>query len=182
MQRRTMSDPFTGIPLREMLDQLFADAVLPSRRRMASEGGGTLTPPVNMYETDADVVVVVPMPGMSPNDIEVELLGTQLTIRTPVRRDVPHGTAGSSGGSASSTPSIHTTDSKPVTPRDGAEGHRYYLHEFQMGPYERTLELPREVDADRAQSTYVHGLLTLRFPCRQADRPRRISLQAGSGS
>ncbi len=180
MQRRTLPDPFPSIPLREMIDQLFTDAVLPARRRLMSRSDGVLTPPVNVYETAADLIVVMPLPGMSPNDIEVDLLGTQLTVRANVRRDIPHGTAGSQGGSTDPTPSVHSADSRPRHDPNGdpEEGHRYYLHEFQIGPYERTIELPRAVDADRVQSSYVHGLLTLRFARREAEQPRRISLQS----
>jgi len=177
MQRRLITDPFSGIPLREMLDQLFTDAVLPARRSTSNQAG-VITPPVNVYETDADVMVVMPLPGVSPNDIEVELLGTQLSVRTHARRDVPHGTAGPAGGSTSSTPTVHTSDSSGRGESDGEPaGRRYFLHEFQIGPYERTVELPRPVDADRVQSSYEHGLLSLRLPCRDADRPRRISVQ-----
>jgi HSP20 family protein len=178
MQNRRMIDPLSGIPLREMLDQLFADAVLPSRLRGTRSTEGTLTPPVNMYETDSDLMVVVPLPGMSPNDIDVELLGTRLTIRTHARRDVPHADAGPRGGSPDSQ--ANTGARGNASPGDDGSqdvGHRYHLHEFQIGPHERILELPREVDGDRVQSTYEHGLLSLRFPCRQADRPRRITLQ-----
>jgi HSP20 family protein len=179
MMNRPFPDPLSGVPLREMLDQLFTDAVLPSRRRAAASGQATLTPPVNMYETNAEVVVIVPLPGVSPNDIEVDLLGTQLTIRTTARRDVTHGDVGSSGGSASSTGQL-TSDSGQARAQGGSASgqHRYYLHEFHIGPYERQLELPREVDADKVQSSYEHGLLSLRFPCRDAQRPRRINLQS----
>jgi HSP20 family protein len=180
MQRRSLPDPFPSIPLREMIDQLFVDAVLPARRWLTSRSDGVLTPPVNVYETATDLMVVMPLPGMSPNDIEVDLLGTQLTVRTHARRDIPHATAGSQGGSTDATPTVHTADSKPRhnPGADPENGHRYYLHEFQIGPYERTIELPRPVDADRVQTSYEHGLLSLRFAFREADQPRRISLQS----
>jgi len=164
-------EPRSGVPLRDLMDQLFSEAVLPSRRQRGSSSESVQTPPVNMYETDADLMVVVPLPGMSPNDIDVEVMGNQLTIRTNARRDVPHPEAGPEGGS--------TSDGGGAS---GGQERRYYMHEFQIGPHHRTIELPREVNIDQVHSSYEHGLLSLRFPRRQAERPRRINLQSSESS
>jgi HSP20 family protein len=166
-------DPRSGLPLREMMDRLFSEAFVMPRERVSGRPGresaaGTMTPPVNMYETDADVIVVIPMPGVSPHDVQVDLLGTQLTVRADVRRDEPHPSVGSQGGAAG--------------PGEGQFRHRWHLHEFQIGPYHRVVELPYNVDADDIQATYEHGLLTLRIPCPKAQTPRRIPLQRDSGA
>jgi HSP20 family protein len=149
-----------------MMDQLFSEAfVMPAERRAAGQreqpAPGELEPPVNMYETDTDLMVVLPIPGVSPNDIEVELLGTQLSVRTTARRDEPHPNVGPRGGD----------------PGPGDPPRSYYLHEFQIGPHARVVELPYAVDPDKVQTSYEHGLLALRFPCPQAKVPRRIPLQ-----
>ena len=160
-------DPRSGMPLREMMDRLFSEAfIMPRERATSSQAqapAAAMTPPINMYETESDLVVIVPMPGVSPNDIQVDLLGNQLTVRTEARRDEPHGDVGPKGG-----------DSGP-----GDRGRRWYSHEFQIGPYHRVVELPYNVDADRIQASYEHGLLALRMPCPQAQVPRRINLQTG---
>jgi HSP20 family protein len=119
-----------------------------------------------MYETDQDLMVVLPLPGVSPNDIQVDVLGTELTIRTEARRDVPHGEVGPQGG-----------DSGP-----GDRDRRWYAHEFEIGPYQRQVALPYSVEADRVHATYEHGLLSLRFPRPQAKQPQRISIQGGQGA
>jgi HSP20 family protein len=166
-------DPRSGPPLREMMDRLFSEAfVLPrergGREQVRQGPAEAMTPPVNMYETDADLVVVIPMPGVSPHDVEVDLLGRQLTVRADVRRDEPHPSAGPQGGAAG--------------PGETPFRHRWHLHEFQIGPYHRVVELPYNVDADGIQATYEHGLLTLRIPCPKAQTPRRIPLQRDSGA
>jgi HSP20 family protein len=161
-------DPRSGLPLREMMDRLFNEAFIMPRERMLSaqrgqDNGGTQEPPVNMYETDADLIVIMPLPGVSPKDIQVELLGTQLTVRTEAHRDVPHGNVGAQGGA----------------PGPGDRDRRWLRHEFHIGPYQRSLELPYAVDADRIQASYEHGILSLRCPRPEAKLPRRISLQQG---
>src|SRR3954470_10091978 len=123
-------DPRSGRPLREMMDRLFSDAFVLPRGRAASTPrsdapAGTMTPPVNMYETDADLLVIVPMPGVSPQEIQVDLLETRLTVHTAARRDEPHPDAGRAGGAAG--------------PGDEQHRHHWYQHEFQIGPYHRVV-------------------------------------------
>jgi HSP20 family protein len=166
-------DPRSGMPLREMMDRLFSDAFVMPRGRGATgqrdvTPSGALTPPVNMYETDADLMVVIPMPGVSPNDIQVDLLGAQLTVHTAARRDEPHADVGPQGGAAG--------------PGDSQHRHRWHLHEFQIGPYHRVVDLPYTVDAEGIQASYEHGLLSLRIPCPKAQVPRRIPLQREGGA
>jgi HSP20 family molecular chaperone IbpA len=36
--------------------------------------------------------------------------------------------------------------------------------ELEIGPFERHLQLPEEVDVERATATYEHGLLTIVLP------------------
>ena len=45
--------------------------------------------PVNMYESDAAVVVVVPLPGVMPDNIDVVLSGRQLRISASMRSPAP---------------------------------------------------------------------------------------------
>ena len=165
-------DPRSGLPLRDMMDRLFSEAFVLPRERMAAgraaegrEMAGAQTPPVNVYETDNDLLVVLPLPGVSPNDIQAEVLGTQLTVRTEARRDEPHAETGPQGGAPG-----------PGSPQ---HRHRWYSHEFQIGPYLRVIELPYAVDPDRVQASYEHGLLSLRCARPEAKTPRRISLQTG---
>src|SRR4051812_9919682 len=98
-------DPRSGLPLREMMDRLFSEAfVMPRERGAGSRAGegremaGAQTPPINIYEPDPALMVVLPLPGVSPNDIQGELRGTQLTVRPGARRDEPHPDVGPQGG------------------------------------------------------------------------------------
>ena len=45
--------------------------------------------PVNVYETGSAVVVVAPLPGVMPDDIEVEIQGNQLTLKAEMRSSAP---------------------------------------------------------------------------------------------
>ena len=52
-------------------------------------GGETLRVPVNMYETEQALVVVAPLPGVMPDDINVTVEGSELRITASMRSAAP---------------------------------------------------------------------------------------------
>src|SRR5680860_1688365 len=103
--------------------------------------------PVNMCENDRELMVVAPMPGVSPEDISVDVTDDgHLTLRS-----AQHG--------------------------EGQERIDYLQREWSYGPYERTVELPCAVDAMRANLTYGNGVLSVTFPKSDATAPGRILVQ-----
>ncbi len=52
-------------------------------------GGETLRVPVNMYETEAALVVVAPLPGVMPEDVNVAVEGGELRITASMRSAAP---------------------------------------------------------------------------------------------
>jgi HSP20 family molecular chaperone IbpA len=61
----------------------------PTSRGEAAASGSPVHVPVNMYESDAAVVVVVPLPGVMPDNIDVVLSGRQLRISASMRSPAP---------------------------------------------------------------------------------------------
>ena len=90
--------------------------------------------PINLFENDRELIVVAPMPGVEPEDI-----------------------------------SIDVTDAGEMTLRAAERGPgqdriEHLLREWSYGPYERTITLPRSVDARRANLSFDNGVLTLALP------------------
>lgn len=52
-------------------------------------GGETMSVPVNVYEADSALVIVAPLPGVMPGDVEVVVDGTDVTIRAAMRSPAP---------------------------------------------------------------------------------------------
>ena len=94
-----------------------------------------LRPLVDIYETGEDVVVVVEMPGINIEALEVTVSGRQLTV------------AGQKEDLGSRRP-----------------GRLYSQMEINCGSFERTVALPTEVDADKAEASYQQGFLEIVFP------------------
>lgn len=77
MRSVSVYDPFSLF--RRELDRIFDDvlSVATTNRRSPD----IWTPDVELRTTPVDVLVLVDLPGVSDNDIEVELLGDTLTLR-----------------------------------------------------------------------------------------------------
>ncbi|MGH2429424.1 MAG: Hsp20/alpha crystallin family protein [Candidatus Limnocylindria bacterium] len=102
--------------------------------------------PINLFENDREVVVVAPMPGIAPADISVDV-----------------------------------TDDGRLTLRarqhgPGQERIDYLLREWSYGPFERSIELPRAVDAMRANLSYGNGVLTIALPKADAVAPAQLTV------
>ena len=90
--------------------------------------------PVNVYENDRELLVATPMPGIEPEDIEVEVTDDS-TLHLRARQHGP-----------------------------GQERIEYLLREWSYGPFERSIDLPRTVDAPRANLSYGNGVLMVALP------------------
>jgi HSP20 family protein len=51
--------------------------------------------------------------------------------------------------------------------------------EFELMGYYRQFQLPEVIDQERTSAEYANGVLTLRLLKAEADKPRRIQVQAG---
>jgi HSP20 family protein len=60
------------------------------------------------------------------------------------------------------------------------EGRQFLFRERSGGRFERTLMLPTDVDADKAEAHYEHGLLRLVVPQAESAKPKRIALTAAA--
>lgn len=57
------------------------------------------------------------------------------------------------------------------------EGGGYHRRERASGKFSRSIRLPDDLDASRAQASFKHGVLTLQIPRAEAAKPRQITVQ-----
>ena len=53
----------------------------------------------------------------------------------------------------------------------------YLLRERRTGSYQRSIRLPDTVDADKAESTYDSGVLTITVPKQEEKKTRQIEIK-----
>ena len=61
-----------------------------------------------------------------------------------------------------------------------AEGRQYLFRERAGGRFERTVTLGTDLDADKVQAHYEHGVLQLVIPKAESARPKRIEIGSGT--
>ena len=70
------------VSLRNAMDQLMEESVVPSwlaeGERRVRRG---VRLPLDAYGTDEEIVIIAPVPGVDPDDVEITLEGDTLTIR-----------------------------------------------------------------------------------------------------
>jgi HSP20 family protein len=107
---------------------------------------GAWTPPVDIYETEDALVLTAMLPGVSKDDVSIEVHNNTLLLRG---------------------------ERKPAS---AVSDERYYRRECVYGPFQRSFVLPATVDQGKVQATYHDGLLELRLPKVEAAKPRRIAI------
>ncbi len=147
-------DPFDNLTsLRDTAGRLFDQHSPFGGRGEGDEGhpAAVQSVPVNVFEAEDLFMIVVPMPGLQEEDIDITVRGNTITLEAGERADL-----------------------KP------ASGKRYLRQEWHYGPYQRTLELPFAVDAESAEATFGNGVLTVRLSKAETERVRRIQVRGGS--
>lgn len=132
--------------LRRAMDRLFDDDfVRPRAWRPLMTGA---EPALDVVTTPDELVITASLPGWKPEDVEITLTGTTLTI---------------------------SGETKEETRR---EEESWILREIRRGSFSRTIELPEGLVGDRATAAYEHGVLTLHIPKADEVKPRQIRIRA----
>jgi HSP20 family protein len=151
-QSRTMAnitrfDPFREmLTLRQAMDRLFDDSVV-SPASLRTLAGTSLTPAVDLRETEDDLVLSVALPGAKPEDVNITITGQTLQIRGEFKDE-------------------------QSTERD-----TYLYRERRFGSFSRQIDLPVRVNGDGATADFENGVLTLTIPKAEEVKPRQISIR-----
>ena len=147
MSNLTRWEPMRDVvTLRDAMDRLFDEAF--TRPWLARDGGGgAFEPAVDMYQTENDVVVKTAVPGLKPEDVQINVTGDMLTIKGETRE-------------SSET-------------REKA----YHIRERRWGAFERSIPLPTLIMADKAKAEFENGVLTITLPKAEEVKPKTITVK-----
>ncbi len=108
--------------------------------------------PLDVVRNGEDTVIRASMPGVSPEDIQVSIEDSVLTIKGQTSQEHQEG--------------------------DG----KYLMRERRSGSFHRALRLPDSVDAEKAHPFYENGVLTITIPRAEAKKARQLTVQLGETS
>ena len=111
--------------------------------------GAAFVPPADVTVSENDIVLTMDVPGLTADEISIELLGGYLFVRGERKR--------------------------PQT----AEGTTFSHVERTFGRFERRIKVPEGINADGIMASVDNGVLSLILPKPERLKPRTISIGSG---
>lgn len=105
-------------------------------------------PPINIWLGDNSVVVTAELPGVTRDDVTLNLQDDLLTLEG--RRQ----------------------------PKQEQQNVNWQRRERAYGTFSRAVQLPFRVDPDNVQARFDNGLLEIELQRLEADRPKKIEIRA----
>ena len=107
---------------------------------------------IDVIQKEDEIEVKASIPGISPDDIDVSIEDNVLTMRAEKTEE---------------------TEDKDTS---------YLVRERRFGSFYRALRLPETVDADKIESHYENGVLTITMPKAEEKKKKQIQVKVGSGA
>ena len=141
-------DPFTELmPSEHMLDRLFGNRAPFAWKTNGETEFGYF--PMDVAETADGYEITASLPGLKPEEVEIQIHGTTVTIKGEMKSESP-----------------------PELEKDKA----YLRRERRYGAFSRSLTLPTDLDAEKATAVFEHGVLKLRLPKSEAMKPKTVKV------
>jgi HSP20 family protein len=105
-------------------------------------------PAMNIWVDDDDAILTAELPGIDPNDVDISVAGETLTL------------------------------SGKYKPDDLPEDAKVHRQERTYGSFSRSFQLPFLVDAGKVEASYARGILEIKLPRAEADKPKKIAVKA----
>ncbi len=112
--------------------------------------GEVFVPKVDVKEEEKDIIVSAELPGMDQKDIDVTVTND----------------------------SIRISGEKKHEKEEEEKG--YYRHETFRGSFDRVIDLPAEVDENKAEAEFSKGVLTIRLPKSEEAQAKRKKIKIKS--
>jgi len=104
-------------------------------------------PRIDLAESENEITMRAELPGIDPNEVNVEVVGSTLTIRGEKKQQKEE------------------------------KRENYHYVERQYGTFNRRVELPSTVDPNRVNATFKNGLLTVAMAKRPEAKAKRITVK-----
>ena len=105
-------------------------------------------PPLNVWSSADGLVLDAEMPGVDPRDVEISVVGDELSL---------HG---------------------KVNVQEPAAGETVLRRERPAGEFQRTLQLPFRANPGAVKATFKNGILRIAVPRSEDEKPRKIAIEA----
>ncbi|HME08577.1 MAG TPA: Hsp20/alpha crystallin family protein [Bryobacteraceae bacterium] len=105
------------------------------------------SPPVDIYETDNELVVKADLPDVTLNDIDIQMENGTLTLKGERKFEKDQNSKG------------------------------FHRIERSYGSFVRLFAVPETVDSENVRAAYNNGVLTITLPKKEIAKPKAIKVQ-----
>ena len=105
-------------------------------------------PAINIWTNDDGQIISAEMPGVHPENIDIDVTGDALSI------------------------------SGERKPDEVVEEANYHRREISHGSFSRTIQLPFMVDTNKVEANFKNGVLMISLPRAEADKPKKITIKS----
>jgi HSP20 family protein len=130
------------------MNRMFNEFFRGSNGEEAGSGLGSWTPAVDIHETDEGFVIKAELPGVSKDDVSVDVHQNTLTLRGQRKHEAE------------------------------VKQDKYHRVERAYGTFQRSFVLPTMVDQEKGRATFKDGVLELHLPKSETAKPRRIAINS----
>lgn len=145
-QRRSWLEGGPLATMRREMEELM-EGLLDGDRALVEMG--TISPRLDLSETDDAIEVTTDLPGIRPEEVQVQLNENYLTI------------------------SAEHQEEKEEKPGNGRKFHRI---ERRRGRYSRSIWLPSHVDESAIEAKLTNGVLTVKLPKSKEAQAKKITV------
>jgi len=141
-------DPFQDlITLQDRMNQIFEQTLNRSRGEREGVPASAWSPPVDIYETAENLILKAELPGLSKDDIDIQVRDNRLTLKGERRHE------------------------KEVKEEN------YLRVERAYGTFQRVFSLPADIQPDKIRATFTDGVLEVTIPKAEVAKPKQITVE-----
>lgn len=115
---------------------------------LAAENEVVWRPPIELRETETQLLLSVAVPGVDPKEIEIEATSDDIVIKADIHHE-------------------HSEEEGAV-----------HSCEFMCGSMFRTIHFPKKINPDAVKAEYKHGILKIQAPLSKEETTRKIEIDA----
>lgn len=140
--RLAASEPFRA--LEDWMDDLWNNW---PTRLWSDTAQPMLRPAMDLVENEHAFVIRVDLPGIAPEDVNVEVENDMLTVSGEVGDTIEK------------------------------EGDRYHYRERTYGSFQRSVRLPNTIETDKVEASFENGVLNITLPKLPEAKPKQITVK-----
>lgn len=139
-------DPFQQMNrLQDRVNRLFNESAY--RPTEENDFFGVWAPPVDIFETDNELVLKAELPGITPESVDIRIENNTLSLKGERRFE------------------------------DESKKDNYHRMERSYGTFIRSFTLPRSVEQEKVSADYKDGLLTVTLPKKEETKTKQIAIK-----